>query len=684
MLTATLLVCLQATGGPAPAQQFDVRLRGAVGEVMAKRLSDVFGTKVTTDASLADVALIFNVKGVTFEQFRGISAEGLDAEWRHENGVWQVYRSKEKQDAEMHALMQRRRAFLTKTVNSRTATPLPTQRALAELAQKVKLAYDDDLHELVFGEEVLTGEGVLFDVWESLGVEAIAAMPLDQRWTYTSDGFGKTRKLEVLAQTAALVNAEYKRVEAEFRRSGAWDRLTSEANGFTPEQFMRYLGVSPVEKMVLEVMTSVEYVELTLSGFDKDGNETVNFYDYMETLDPEDSPSLRLIPEVPFEPSKESLAIRTAVMTMFDDDSQTDKEAVFDLLGGMPETDPLALDVSDILFAASDKAGLQLAGRLSDDLIQEFGLYRLMEYESGEEVTKQPATMRGALSWLDTYLNLNVTPDKRLLVRPELPAQFQTFVARKAMAEYVRNNVGSPVLDIARFPSLFQPPRSFGVESLSEAALIAHSNENMIWVDSPYLIATWQGLNQQMKAQAETPQGATLTVGRAHPSLGYHFEQNALNGGRWSSVSYGIEAVSDDFIEEPSDHVALNDLLLFDIVPGVFDRLQINLRVERKPVVMVTVEGSEESNLVTVEEMAEWFFYNDEDEAAAWLSKCRFGMENGVEIKLSFQTPIGLATEETTVVMSASGRTDMTFQQMPADWQQAFRREVERLKKDGG
>jgi hypothetical protein len=96
------------------------------------------------------------------------------------------------------------------------------------------------------------------------------------------------------------------------------------------------------------------------------------------------------------------------------------------------------------------------------------------------------------------------------------------------------------------------------------------------------------------------------------------------------------------------------------------------------------VEGSKESNLVTAEDMAEWFYYNDEDEAADWLSKCRFGMENGVEIKLSTQTPIGLATEETTVVLSASGRTDMTFQQMPADWQQAFRKEVERLKKDGG
>ena len=678
MITAALLACLQAAGGPAPAQQFDVRLRGAVGQVMAKRLSEVFGTRVTTDASLADVPLIFNVKGVTFEQFREISAEGLDAEWRETKDGWQLYRSKEKQDAEMHALLQRRRAHIIKGINSRTATPPATQQALAELAQKVKLAFDDDLHELVYGEEVLTGEGVLFDVWESLGVEAIASMPIDQRWTYTSDGFGKTRKLGVLTQTVALVNAEYKRVEEEFRRSGAWDRLTSEANGFTPEQFIRYLGVNPVEKFVLEVRTSVEYIELTLSGFDKVGNETVNFYDYMEALESEDSPSLKLIPEGSFEPSKESLLVRSAVMTMFDDDGETSKEQVFDLLGGMPETDPLALDVSDILFAASDKAGLQLAGRLSDNLIQEFGIYRLMAYGDTERAaTEQPATMRSTLSWLDSYLNLIVTPDKKLLVRPELPAPFQTFVARKAIADYVKSNVGNPVLDISRFPSLFQPPRSFGVESLSEVALVAHSNENMIWVDSPYLIATWQGLNQQMKTQAESAQGATLTVGHAHRSLGYHFEQQAISGGRWSSIIHRQ-------YDEESEVVALSDLLLVDVVPGVFDRLQFNLRVLRKPVVMVTVEGSKESNLVTAEDMAEWFYYNDEDEAAAWLSKCRFGMENGVEIKLSIQTPIGLATEETTVVLSASGRTDMTFQQMPADWQQAFRREVERLKKDGG
>jgi hypothetical protein len=352
----------------------------------------------------------------------------------------------------------------------------------------------------------------------------------------------------------------------------------------------------------------------------------------------------------------------------------------------MPETDPLALDVSDILFSASDTAGLQLAGRLSDDFVQEFGLYRLMEYDGTENsVTERPATMRSALSWLDTRLNLDVTPDKRLFVGPEFPAPFQTFVPRQAIADYVRNNVGSPVLDIARFPSLFQPPRSLGVDSLSEAALITHSNENMVWVDSPYLIAAWQGLNQQMKAQAETPQGATLTVGRAHRSLGHHFEQRAINGGRWSSFSYGQSYAADSsgLSDSEDDRASLSDLLLFDVVPGVFDRLQINLRVTRKPVVMVTVDGFD-FNLVTAEEMAEWFFYNDEDEAAEWLSKCRFGMENGVEIKLSVQTPIGLSTEETTVVLSASGRTDMTFQQTPADWQQAFHREVERLRKDGG
>ena len=671
-------MCLQAAGGPALAQQFDVRLRGAVGQVMAKRLSEVFGAKVTTDASLADVPMIFNVKGVTFEQFREIAAEGLDAEWRETKDGWLLYRSKERQDAEVRALLQRRRALLVKSLALRDSAPPATQQFLAELAQKVKLSFDDDLDELAYSEEVLTGEGVLYEVWQTLGAEAIASVPLDQRWTYTSDGFGKTRKLEVLTQTAAFVNAEYKRVEAEFRRSGAWDRLANDAIGYAPEELIRTLGVCPVDRFVLEVMSSVEYVELTLTGFDKEGNEAVNYYDYVEAWETQPSPSVGAIAIGAFEPLQESLALRNAIKTMFDDDGGATRAEVFDLLGGMPETDPLALDVTDILFAASDRSGLQLAGRLSDDLVQELGLYRLMEFDEHElSLTERPATLRDALSWLDNYLSLTVTAEKELFVRPETPVQYQTFFPRKAVAEYVRNNVGSPVLDIARFPSLFQPPRSLDVESLSEAALIAHYDENMVFVDAPYLIAAWQGLNQQLKMQAESPQGATLTVGRAHRSLGHHFEQQALRGGRWSSFGYGIAMEEGDFI-------ALDDLLLFDVAPGAFDRVPINLRAQRKPVAMVTMEGLDEPSMVTAEELAEWYFYSDEDgKGPEWLATCRFALESGVEIKLSFQTPVGLGTEETTVLTSVGGRADMTFQQMPADWQQAFRREVERLKKEG-
>jgi hypothetical protein len=678
LLTATLLVCLQASG-QAPAQQFDVRLRAAVGEVMARRLSDVFGTKVTTDASLADVPMVFNVKGVTFVQFRELSAKGLDAEWRQTSDGWHVYRSKEKQDAELQAQLQRRRALLVKSLASREVVPPTTQQALAELAQKVKLAFGDELDGLAYGSEVLTGEHVLYDVWQSLGVEAIAAMPINQRWTYTSDGFRKTRRLEVLAQTAALVNAEYKRVEAEFRRSGAWDRLANEANGYTPEQLLGYLGVSPVDRFVLEVMSGVEYVELTLTGYDKEGSEAVIYYDYIEAWETQPSASLGPLGTGAFEPSKESLALRRAVTTMFGDgDGGTAGAEVLDLLAGMPETDPLALDVTDILFAASDKAGLQLAGRLNDDLAPDLGLYRLEAFDEDEGVIlERPATLRDALSWLDNYLSFSVS-DKEMFVGPETPAQFQTFFPRKAVADYVRSNVGSAVLDVARFPSLFQPPQSLDVASLSEVALIAHGNEYIVYMDAPYLIAAWQGLNQQLKMQAESPQGATLTIGRAHRSLGYRFEEQALRGGRWSSFGFGL--ASDD-----ESMVALDDLLLFDVAPGAFDRLPINLRVQRKPVAMVTMEGLDEPTMLTAEDLAEWYFYSDEDgKGAEWLAKCRFGLESGVEIKLTFQTPVGMGTEETTVVTTSGARADMTLQQMPADFQQAFRREVERLKKDGG
>ncbi len=668
MLAATFLSCLVQS----PAK-VDVRQRAAVGEVMVRRLGEQFGVKITTDQSLADVPLVFSVKNVTFEEFRALSGPALDASWKETDDGWLLFRTSEQTRGEDARFVEQRKQHLRKEMSQLAPRPPMDSRALEELALKVKVAFDDDVIDLMFDNDVLDGTQALLECWSSLGPDYLASLPVGRRVTYSSDGVGGTRRLDALQSTIKRMSDEFARVEKEFRRVGAWDRLSSPGMGYTAEEFLRYIGVGKAERAVLQVATYIDYVELTLTGLDKDGNEVVSHYDTIECYDSESSPLLRGIKDQTLTFSKESMQVKASLMSLFVEESTEQSSAPFlDFLAAFPEKDLFSLDVTDALFAFADSQGVPVAARLSDDMSEELGL--LFLEQDGED--KESINLVSALIWLDGYHSFAKTSAGVLAVSPERPYGLQTVLPRKAIGEYVRANRGHPNIDVSRLPSLFRPPSFPGGTTMAEIALVVHDDEEMVWRGAPYVLVAWQSLTGSQKLQAGTRQGVNLPVSATAALFRHQLIEDGVNYGTFTSLIDGLD-------DEEESHSALQDLIFADIAPGVFDKLQANIRAENATIVFMASEGEEEAGQVTAEDLADAYKYWEDEKAGEGrrrLQTARFRVEAGTKVVVSVLTPVGVVSSEDVCVTTNSGRANLRFDQLPAEWRLEFERELRRAR----
>lgn len=662
MISAALLLCLQTS------PVFDVREPAVIGEVMARKLSERFGVKIVTDETLAEVPLIFNVKEVTFEQFREMTGPALSATWKPTNDGWLLTRTKEQTDAEAARTKARRLTAVKKSLSERNVQPVPTQAKLEELAQSIKLAYDEDMIDIAFDNNIVTGELALQSVWDSLGANALANLTIGTRTTYSSDGFAGTKKLSALQSTVKLVNAEYDRTVKEFKRSGAWQRLESTADSFTPDELLSYLGVAKVDRVFVDVAVYFDYIELTLAAYNEKGEETLSHYDSLEPFASEYSEVVGRVSNRPLRFSAESVAVKKALYSMFDGGEEGAQmlAAFMDFVSKFPEKDLLSLDVSDALFALSDALDLPLAGRLSDDLLEELGLL----YSEGDD--DEPAMLVSVLAWLDQYLTLGVSATDVLTVAPEKPFEFQLTCPRAAMGEYVRANKGNTSLDYSRFPQLFRVPRTVGGTTLSELALVVHGDAEAYWASLPYVVVAWESLSGAQKLQASSAQGLNIAVGSMAPLFRHQLLEDAVSVGRWSNLAQG-HVESESVVSPMQDHIMSN------IGPGSFDRLAANVRTSQRQLVYMKHDEDEPAELIKPSDLAEWIDYWEEDgkgNGMAGLQKARFSVAPGLAVEIKVMTPTGPIEANETLELNRPKSFTLRFDQLPAQWRNEFQEEM--------
>lgn len=675
MLTAALVCCLQSA-----APRIDVREPAAIGSVMAKRLSEVFGVKVTADASIADEPLIVSVKGVTFEEFRALSAEGLDASWREVTGGWQIYRSPKQIADEESQFIQARADAMRKEFHQRESESMLSQEGLEDLALRLKIANDEELEEILYSEEVVSSEVMLRDVWSEIGLEYFIGLPLDRRYVYTSDGRKGTRKHPALAKIVKAIETEQARTVEALKKSGAWARIQA-STMFTTDEALDLLCVGKAEFVVLEVSVTSSEVALALSGFDEEGNSTVGYYDSLSYREREPStvPSDAVNGDVT--PSEAAKSIHSAIKTIFEGESGFG--ALIEILAALPDRDVLSYDVSDILLTVADKSGRPLFGRLSDDMASTLGFYSLGGHDEGEaEIEKIP--LRTGVVWLDNHINLDFAGAGPVKVTPDVPPRFQTSFPRHAIGDYVRANRGSQLLDLGRLPRLMVPPRTLEAESFAEGAFVVHETEEMLWGLEFSLLATWAGLTPVQRNAAISSKGISIPLSQCGEALRHDFQYAAVSYGQWSMLvgSREGEEYSEEVYNEPEA-----DWLMFDVGPKTLDSLQMNIRGFEEPLVLVQFPD-EQPTPITAQGLAEWAHSAETDdeggESRTMFNAAKFGVEQALRVVLRYETPSGNMVLESTVPTTANGPKGLSLAQLPRQFLAEFRAALAELRKGGG
>lgn len=671
--------------------RIDLREPAAVGSVMVEKLGKAFGVKLYAGEGIADVPLIFDVKRVTFDEFRALSAQGLAATWRQVRDGWELYRTPAQIKTEDDAFLAKRSALIRKEIATRTKEPSMAQADLDEFALKIKLASDDDLYELVWGNDVMADESLMFDVWTELGATYFASLPIDQRWVYTSDGRGGTKRLPVLEDVMRRIRHERERVIAALKSSGAWERLASSVGVFNTDRMLHYLGFGDVKTLVLEVVSTQTSVGLALYGFDGADNSCLDYYDAVSCTEADRSKLTDTIEDVEVDFCPDSVEIHEAYKKLFErgegEEVTADDglEPYIKVLSRLGQRDILGYDVSDVLFTAASKEGVPLIGRLSDDMV-----YASPFYQQGDENAPKDSKLklRAGLSWLDEHLQIDSAGVLR--VTPELPAKYQSYFPRKAMIEYVKANRGKPIVDIARISAVMAPPASLDAEELGEIALIVHRQYESLWETDFSILSSWADMTQQQKLQAASPAGVSIPLYRCGKKLQYDFAYSAINYGQWSMVYGSLEGEEEthhDF-ETGDEPESLKDWLLYDVDASTLKNLVINFRTTRGLAVHVyREEYGDEPVKVTASELADWVFELESDpeykDELQNLLGAKFGIEEQLTIEMRYQSPVGTMRAETSVQTSAGNRSDYSFSQLPAGFLNEYRRALDVLRKGG-
>ncbi len=678
MLTAAVLWCLQSSQA-----RIDVREPAAVGSVMAERLGKAFGVKIYAGEGIADVPLIFAVKGVTFDEFRPLAAEGLDASWRQVRDGWELYRTKQQTNAEERRMFDRRAALIHKAFSELQKEPSLPQHDLEELALNIKLANDDDLFDLVFGSEVVTDQSLIFDVWTELGASYFVDLPIDVRRVYSSDGRNGTKKLPVLADVARRLSRENERVVAALKTSGAWQRLESSADFLTPEECLSLMDVGSAQTLLLEVSSTRYMISISLRGYDAKGAWSMSYSDVLDLYEPERSRIADTITDKKIELDPEIMDVRRAVTSALDLDEHQSDGALVDFLVGMPEKDYLSYDVSTVLFEMAATLDGPLVGRLTEDFYDRLGLY---SHPDRIEKAGGMVSLRSCARWLDIELHFVLSADGLLVVRPEVPVRYQMVAPRTAVSEYVRSNHGKSLLDLTRIAGLLESPFSIDAEENFEIALMTQTDSDAIRDVDLTIAATWASLTPVLKSQAMAPGGATLPFSRCSSAFRREFMHSAVYYGLWSMLVGSKEEGSDarplDFAEE-----SFSDVILFDVGPDTFNDLMVNVRTYRSPKVLTYLSDEDEPLIVSAKELARWVHALESEGEEAdlkGLMAAEFGLEDFLNIEVRYPTPVGTMLGKTSVQLTDSRKHDLTFDRLPAPFLDEFRRTLAELRKGGG
>lgn len=676
MISAILLALQQP--------RIDVREPAAVGSVMLQRIGKAFGAKLYAGPGIADVPLIFDVKGVTFEEFRAVSAKGLDATWRQTREGWELYRTPEQTKAEEDAFLAKRAALIKREIALRTKEPSMAQVDLDEMAIKVKLASNDDLFEIAYQYDVVSNESLLFDVWNDLGATHFASLPIDRRWVYTSDGRSGTKKLPVLDDVMRRLRLERERVVAALKKHGAWERLASSVGAFDPDSMLRYLGFGDVQTLLLEVVSTQSTVGLNLTGFDKSGNTCLNYFDSVASEEPARSKLTDIVTDADVVLGPESVELHAAYQRLFEggDEAEFDLndalEPYVKVLARLEERDVLGYDVSDVLFTAAAQSGKPLVGRLSDDMVYDSPFFQL---GGDRPVTNGKFKLRAGLAWVDDFLQLDAGDTLR--VTPELPSKYQAYFPRKAMMDYVKVNRGRRLVDLERISAVMAPPTSLDADELGDMALIVHPQYQSLHETDFAVLSAWADLSQQQKAQAASRGGVTVPLSRSGKKLQYNMRYNAVNYGQWSMLHGSLEGAEYD---EESDTEAITDWMLFDVDASSLKDLELNFRTRRAPAVQIhREEYGDQPVTVTATELAAWVFELESDpeykDEVQNLINAKFGIVEQMTIEMRYSTPVGVMFVETSVQTTEGGRTDYAFAQLPASFLNEYSRELAALRR---
>ena len=707
MLTAALVACLQ------DPVRVDVREPAAIGEVMARRLGARFGVPIRAHEPLRDEPLVFFAKGVTFEEFRELSAKGLDAAWRNINGVWEIYRTPDQIAAEEKRFLDVRRREIKSSFEALgEKVSWIGDDKLARLAQAVKVGDFEEASGLWYDEEmeVWPGENLLTPCIRALGADLIANAPIYSRLVFSSDGVNGTKRLAALADVLRAIQAENQRVEAALKANGALMVIQANVSGFTLDDLYNMVGAAPVERLVLEVTVGLDEIEIDVTGFDAEGKPLVSHGEWLEAWDlgegevsmptmGDADPALaverpmgevaRLVKGKPLVFSKETAEISKLLEGDFE--TPEDEQKVFDVwldfMAAMPDKDFLALGASEVLISAAEAIGKPLAARLSDDTLESGPTIRLYDYDDEGEPIKIQATLDRGVSWLEEWNDIEVLDDKVLSVAPTIPRPYQTFFPRKAIADYVRANRGRPVIDLARLPSLVPTDiRSRGASDISEIALMAHGNFELMWSIDLDLLAAWQSLPATARQRSMSPEGVVVRVGAAGP-ITRRWTLESVRGGRWTDLlgtSGGAMFISGD--ADTEEHVeTIKDFMLFDVGAATFDQFELKYRAFREPSVYVEYAGMESGWQVSPQDLAMLTFSMEERKRRGRnVTELTLELRDSLRVEVSCTTPVGLRSRSTNVPISDQVRNGLRIEDLPAQYRADYEKELARLRARSG
>lgn len=675
MICALMIISQQSA-----QQRVDFREPAAIGSNMVKKIGAAFGQNVYAGEGIDDVPIIFDVKSVTFDEFRSLSAEGLDATWREVKDGWEIYRTVEQISAEEKAYLARRSAAIKEQITAKKRTPSIAQEKLVELASQIKIADDDELEELTY-DTVIDGDSFFYDIWAGLGTEYFVRLPIDQRLYFTSDGRNGTKRLTFLKESQSLIEAERRKVIDTFKLTGSWFRL-EETAAMSSEVFLRKLGVGNALWLSLEIVSTRDKVRLLLSGFDDQGNETFSSFDWIDLDIPFVSHPFESVPDQPITLSQDTIKFKESLGKWIYGDMLATK--VFrEFLGRIDEHDILSYEISDVLFWLSEVLDKPLIGRLSDELVDEFGFVdrAFISAKSDAQFETTKSKSRTLLTRLDETIQFDLPLNGTICVTPDLPRLYQPVFARQPIAEYIRANDGETLIDLNRFAGIMIPPPTLDAELYNDIALYAHSNGDSFSEPNIPVISAFAGLTTWQREQSATSEGITLLHSKMAPMTKREFVETAINQGDWSLIG-SPEAESDQEEGEWMDNI--NNRMQFDIGPSTLDGLLVNVRTKRAMNLIAYHPLLEGGEITTTEEVAESLFSVESrlkhGKKAEY--KYTFGIEEVMTIELRYNTPVGIMIASTVIQVTDGGPKDLTLENLPSSIKQEILKHLEELRRD--